>query len=154
MFAIRLSEILHQDVRWSKLAATESRENLAALDVKFVRSLARILLEGDYHLHSSLILWDWACSEETDEADSSHCPPTPWVQGSWAEIGSKGLMYRAIRAARLVLAVSIRCCSYATSPLLIALRHADRSWESVSPELCSTPESFMEALSVPLKHFF
>ena len=107
----------------------------------------RPLLERDDHLHWSFILWDLVDLKVADEANLS-----PESSGTVrAGQRSRGLCWRvdatAVQAACLVLAVSMRCCSYAAAPLWIALRHADRSCASVSHELWSTPKSFMEALS-------
>ena len=113
------------------------------------------LLERDDHLHWSFILWGWVGSRVADEANpSTESSGTVTGQDSGARSCTEGLMQRAFRSACLILAVSMRCCSYASAPLWIALGHADRYCASVSHELWSTPKSFMEALSVSLKRFF
>ena len=78
---------------------------------------------------------DWVGSKVADEAN-----PTPESSGtvragSGAGACAEGSMQRAFQAARLILAVSMHCCSYAAAPLWFALCYADRFCASVSHEL-------------------
>ena len=122
---------------------------VVVINVVFVLSLREMTIFTDRSPYGAWWVRRWLIRPIRARKVLAH-----WGQDNGAGACAEGLMQRAFRAARLVLAVSMRCCSYAAAPLWIALRHADWSCASVSHELWSNPKSSMEALSVSLKRFF